>query len=123
MAARFSGDCCVNAEPFYLLGSEARISMDGSSILPRLWKCRTLDNRAGLRDTVLAVLAPYASRFSHPVWGKVRQETFQGALDQFGAQGLTELTTLKSYYALLAFNSNAFEIDLPAERTEPVLPT
>jgi hypothetical protein len=26
------------------------------------------------------------------------------------------------YYALLAFNANAFEIDLPADRTEPVLP-
>lgn len=53
---------------------------------------------------------------------KVSQETFQAALDQFGAQGLTELTTLMGYYALLAFNANAFEIDLPAERSEPVLP-
>jgi 4-carboxymuconolactone decarboxylase len=53
---------------------------------------------------------------------KVRQETFQAALAQFGAQGLTELTTLMGYYALLAFNANAFEIDLPAERTEPILP-
>ena len=53
---------------------------------------------------------------------KVSQATFQAALAQFGAQGLTELTTLMGYYALLAFNANAFEIDLPAERTEPVLP-
>ena len=53
---------------------------------------------------------------------KVSQATFQAALDQFGAQGLTELTTLMGYYALLAFNANTFEIDLPAERTEPVLP-
>ena len=53
---------------------------------------------------------------------KVSQATFQAALDQFGAQGLTELTTLMGYYALLAFNANAFEIDLPAQRTEPVLP-
>ena len=53
---------------------------------------------------------------------KVSQATFQAALDQFGAQGLTELTTLMGYYALLAFNANAFEIDLPTERTEPVLP-
>jgi hypothetical protein len=53
---------------------------------------------------------------------KVSQATFQTALDQFGAQGLTELTTLMGYYALLAFNANAFEIDLPAGRTEPVLP-
>ena len=53
---------------------------------------------------------------------KVSQATFQAALDQFGTQGLTELTTLMGYYALLAFNANAFEIDLPAQRTEPVLP-
>ena len=53
---------------------------------------------------------------------KVSQATFQAALDQCGAQGLTELTTLMGYYALLAFNANAFEIDLPAGRTEPVLP-
>jgi 4-carboxymuconolactone decarboxylase len=53
---------------------------------------------------------------------QVRQETFQAALAQFGAQGLTELTTLMGYYALLAFNANAFAIDLPAERTEPLLP-
>ena len=53
---------------------------------------------------------------------KLSQATFQAALDQFGAQGLTELTTLMGYYALLAFNANAFEIDLPAQRTEPVLP-
>ena len=48
--------------------------------------------------------------------------TFQAALDQFGAQSLTELTTLMGYYALLAFNANAFEIELPVQRTEPVLP-
>jgi 4-carboxymuconolactone decarboxylase len=53
---------------------------------------------------------------------QVRHETFQAALAQFGAQGLTELTTLMGYYALLAFNANAFAIDLPAERTEPLLP-
>jgi 4-carboxymuconolactone decarboxylase len=53
---------------------------------------------------------------------KVSQVTFQAALDQFGAQSLTELTTLMGYYALLAFNANAFEIELPVQRTEPVLP-
>ena len=53
---------------------------------------------------------------------KVSQETFQAALDQFGAQGLTELCTLIGYYALLAFNANTFLIDLPEERSEAVLP-
>ena len=52
----------------------------------------------------------------------VSPETFHAALAQFGAQGLTELTTLMGYYALLAFNANAFAIDLPAERTEPLSP-
>lgn len=53
---------------------------------------------------------------------KVSQRNFDAALKQLGAQGLTELTTLMGYYALLAFNANAFAIDLPATRTEPVLP-
>ena len=53
---------------------------------------------------------------------RVDQETFQAAIGLFGAQGLTELTSIMGYYTLLAFNANAFEIDLPEERTEPVLP-
>ena len=53
---------------------------------------------------------------------KICQGTFQAALDQFGAQRLTELTTLMGYYALLAINANTFEIDLPEARTEAVLP-
>ncbi len=53
---------------------------------------------------------------------KISQETFQAALAQFGPLGLTELCTLMGYYALLAFNANAFLIDLPEERVEPVLP-
>jgi 4-carboxymuconolactone decarboxylase len=53
---------------------------------------------------------------------QVSQGTFQAALEQFGARGLTELTTLMGYYALLAFNANAFEIDVPESRTEPLLP-
>ena len=53
---------------------------------------------------------------------RVSEPAFQAALGQFGAQGLTELTSLMGYYALLAFNLNAFAVDLPAERTEQVLP-
>ncbi len=53
---------------------------------------------------------------------RVTQDTFQAAIDQFGAQQLTELTTMMGYYSLLALNANAFEIDLPEERAEPVLP-
>jgi len=53
---------------------------------------------------------------------KVSQENFQAVLDQFGRQGFAELTTLMGYYAMLSFNANAVELDLPSERTEPVLP-
>ena len=53
---------------------------------------------------------------------KVSQQTFQAALDQFGAQHLTELTALMGHYAQTAFFLNAFEVQLPEQRTEPVLP-
>jgi len=53
---------------------------------------------------------------------QVSDATFQAVLRQFGRQGLTELTTLMGYYGLLAFNANTCAIDLPAERTESVLP-
>ena len=53
---------------------------------------------------------------------KISQATFQAAVDQFGALGVTELCTLMGYYALLAFNANTFEIDLPTGGPEPALP-
>jgi 4-carboxymuconolactone decarboxylase len=53
---------------------------------------------------------------------QVSQETFQAALDQLGAQGLTEFTTFMGYYRMLALNANAFTIDLPDDMTETVLP-
>ena len=46
---------------------------------------------------------------------------FQAALEQFGRQGLVELTMLMGNYALLAFMINAFDSDLPPGRTEPLL--
>ena len=52
----------------------------------------------------------------------VSQATFDAALAQFGVRGLAELTNLMGFYATLAFNANAFGMDLPEERTEPVLP-
>ena len=53
---------------------------------------------------------------------KLSQKTFQAALDQFGAQHLTELTALMGHYAQTAFFLNAFEVQLPEQRTEPLLP-
>ena len=54
---------------------------------------------------------------------RVSKPTFDSARTQFGIRGLTELTNLMGYYALLAFNINAFEVELPVESAEPVLPT
>ena len=53
---------------------------------------------------------------------KVSQATFDAALNQLGALGVTELSTLIGYYSLLAFNANAFEIDVPEGGTESRLP-
>jgi 4-carboxymuconolactone decarboxylase len=53
---------------------------------------------------------------------RISQETFDSALEQFGPQGLVELTTLMGFYAMLAFNANAVDLGLPQELTEPPLP-
>ena len=53
---------------------------------------------------------------------RVSQETFDKALSQFGVRGLVELTNLMGYYSCLAFNINAFEVDLPGETSELPLP-
>lgn len=53
---------------------------------------------------------------------RVSQATFDAALAQFGARGLTELTSFFGCYSLLAFNVNAFEVGLPENLTEKPLP-
>lgn len=53
---------------------------------------------------------------------QVSEKTFQAALQQLGVQGLTEFTTHIGYYRMLALTANAFTIDLPQQRTEPLLP-
>jgi 4-carboxymuconolactone decarboxylase len=67
-----------------------------------------------------AAAVNYATEFFQT--NKVSQKTFQAALDQFGAQHLTELTALMGDYAQTAFILNAFEVQLPEQRTEPLLP-
>ena len=53
---------------------------------------------------------------------KTTQATFDAAMKQLGAPGLTELTTLMGYYTTLAFNANSFLIDIPdgAETKLPI---
>ena len=53
---------------------------------------------------------------------RVNRDIFDVARSQFGIRGLTELTNLMGYYALLAFNINAFGVELPEDRTEAELP-
>ena len=53
---------------------------------------------------------------------KVGRGAFQAALEQFGNRGVVELTVTMGDYALLAFLVNAFDPDLPPNRTEPLLP-
>ena len=52
---------------------------------------------------------------------RVSPGTFQAALDHFGAQLLTELTTMMGYYSLLALNVNAFEVDRPEGGEAPLV--
>ncbi len=92
--------------------------------------------KAGVADTLvdalrdrrpLPDLAPdeeavinYANEFfkTH----KVSEEAFDKALELFGAQYLVELTTLMGHYAQTSFFVNAFEVELPEQVTEPLLP-
>ena len=53
---------------------------------------------------------------------KVSAATFHAALDQFGAQHLVELTMLMGHYAQTSFILNAFEVVLPEQSAEPLLP-
>jgi 4-carboxymuconolactone decarboxylase len=53
---------------------------------------------------------------------KVSPATFQSALDQFGAQHLVELTMLMGHYAQTSFILNAFDVTLPEQHPEPLLP-
>ena len=102
-----------------------------------IWNAHALSARqAGVRDEIvdalrerraLPALAPdeealvnYARaifRTHHASRG-----AYQAALEQFGRQTLIEITMLLGNYALLALAINAFDSDLPPNRTEPMLP-
>ena len=53
---------------------------------------------------------------------RVSRGAFQSAIEQFGKQGLIELTLTMGNYALIDIAVNSFDSELPANRTEPVLP-
>ena len=104
---------------------------------PYIWNAHASDAReAGVSDAIIdairdrqplppmaddeQAIVNYCTEFyrNH----RVSASTFQIALEQFGAQHLVELTALMGHYAQTAFFLNAFEVDLPDERAEPVLP-
>ena len=47
--------------------------------------------------------------------------TFKAAIDHFGAQLLTELTTMMGYYSMLALNVNAIDVDVPTGGEPPMV--
>jgi 4-carboxymuconolactone decarboxylase len=53
---------------------------------------------------------------------RVSRGAWQAGLEQFGRQGLIELSMIMGSYSLLALCINAFDTDLPPDRTEPLLP-
>jgi len=104
---------------------------------PYVWNAHaSAARRAGVSDALInalrerqplppmsadeTVVVNYAMEFYQT--HKVSEKTFQAALDQFGAQHLAELTVLMGSYAQTAFILNAFDVQLPEQRTEPVLP-
>src|SRR4029450_10676612 len=104
---------------------------------PYIWNAHAaLGRQAGLSDALVNALRDHtplppmsveeAGRANPGMeffqTARISQDTFDGALAQFGPQGLVELTTLMGFYAMLAFNANAIDLGLPREMSEPPLP-
>ena len=102
-----------------------------------IWNAHAaLARQAGVRDDIvdrlrekkeLTGLAPdeaavvnYGREFFRT--HRVSPGVFQAALEQFGRQGVVELSLIMGNYSLLALLINAFDTDLPPGRTEPLLP-
>lgn len=54
---------------------------------------------------------------------KVSKATFDAATEQFGQRGTLTLTNLVACYAVLAYNMNTYELEVPEHPMEPALPT
>ena len=102
-----------------------------------IWNAHAPSGRqAGLRDEVVdalrdkkeitglapdeAAVVNYGREFFRT--HHVSRGAFQAALEQFGLQGTVELSMLMGNYGLLAFLVNAFDTDLPPDRTDVLLP-
>ena len=73
----------------------------------------------GLADDEAAVVN-YGREFFRT--HRVSQAAFDAVVAHFGVNGTTELTTLMGCYAMLAFNVNAFGVELPDGHAEKALP-
>lgn len=104
---------------------------------PYIWNAHSaLGRRAGLSDALVDALRdrqplPPLSPAEAAVINLAREffegsrvsaATFAAAREQFGVQGLVELTTLMGFYAMLAFNANTVDLQLAGPSEEPLLP-
>ena len=53
---------------------------------------------------------------------RVSRGTFQAVLEQLGTQGAVELGLIFGNYSMLALLVNSFDVDLPPDRKEPLMP-
>ena len=53
---------------------------------------------------------------------RVSRGAFQAVLEQLGTQGAVELGLVMGNYSLLALLVKSFDVDLPPDRKEPLLP-
>ena len=53
---------------------------------------------------------------------RVSKGTFQAVLEQFGTRGAVELGLVFGNYNALALLVNSFDVDLPPDRKEPIMP-
>jgi 4-carboxymuconolactone decarboxylase len=67
-----------------------------------------------------AVVVHYGQEFFRT--HRVSRGAFQSALEQLGRQGVVELGLIFGNYSMLAVLINAFDTDLPPDRTELLLP-
>ena len=102
-----------------------------------IWNAHAPPGRvAGLRDEIVDALRdrkdlpnPAADEAAVVAYGqeffrtrRVSQAAFDAVVAQFGVPGTTELTTLMGCYSMLAFNVNAFGVELPEGHAEAALP-
>ncbi len=96
--------------------ASARASGIGDAIVDALRERKALPQ---LADDESAVVR-YGQEFFRT--HRVSRGTFQLALEQLGKEGAIELSLFLGNYASLALMVNSFDVDLPPERKEPLMP-